>query len=128
MWRIAYWTLWVALLFIAALNMLHIRGGFLTNHLADLAVPALLYVSIRRYPPHQGRMYMRRIFGATPELAALFIFGGSTATEICQRIWPHGLFPGTYDPLDIAAYGISVGLCYACDKWTTRPNDLDRST
>ncbi len=71
---------------------------------------------------------MRRIFGATPELAALFIFGGSTATEICQRIWPHGLFPGTYDPLDIAAYGISVGLCYACDKWTTRPNDLDRST
>ncbi len=128
MWQLAYWALWLGVLLSAALNMLHIRGGFLTNHLADLTVPALLYVIFRRYPPNQRRMYMQRIFGSTPELAALVIFFGSSATEICQKFWPQGLFPGTYDPLDIAAYGAAVGFCYACDKWAANHNDLDRPT
>lgn len=42
-WVVAYWVLFVAFLGTAALNMLHVRGGFLTNHTADLVVPAWLY-------------------------------------------------------------------------------------
>lgn len=35
-----------AFLLTAALNLLHLRAGFLTNHLADLTVPALLSLNI----------------------------------------------------------------------------------
>jgi hypothetical protein len=37
--------LFVAFLMTAALNMLRLRGGFVTNHMADLVVPAWLYVA-----------------------------------------------------------------------------------
>ena len=122
-WRWAYRVLWFFVLLTAALNMLRVRGGFLTNHCADLAVPALLYVILRRYPLHTRRgtiPRVRRLLGSTPELAAASIFGASAATEVAQRFWPRGLFPGTFDPLDIAAYGLSVGLCYLADRWATR--------
>lgn len=126
-WRRAYWALWSAFVLTAALNLLQIRAGLLSNHGADLVVPALLYVLTRRYPiagKTGSTLMVRRIFGSTPELAALCIFGGSVATELCQRFWPHGIFPGTYDPLDILAYGVSVGLCYLADRWAIRQTGL----
>ena len=43
-WTFAYRGLMGAFLLTAALNLLHARAGFLTNYLADLTVPALLYV------------------------------------------------------------------------------------
>lgn len=122
-WRRAYGALWLAFLLTAALNLLQIRAGLLTNHGADLVVPALLYVLTRRYPVASrtgSPLLVRRVFGSTPELAAACIFGGSVATELCQRFWPDGIFPGTYDPLDIVAYGVSVGLCYVADRWAIR--------
>ena len=45
-----------AFLLTAALNMLHVRAGFLTNYLADLTVPALLYVISRRLVP--GKLWL----------------------------------------------------------------------
>ena len=35
-----------------------------------------------------------------------------------------GFFSGTFDPLDIVAYGLSVGLCYLADKRSTRPAEM----
>ena len=44
-WLVAYWTLFGAFLGTAALNMLHVRGGVLTNHAVGLAT---CYVMDRR--------------------------------------------------------------------------------
>lgn len=117
-WRTSFIVLWCAFLLAAALNLLHVRGRFLTSHLADLATPALLYVTARRYPvprPDRPRV-MQRLVGATPERAAVLIFFASTATEIAQYYWPRGIFRGTFDPYDILAYFAAVTVFYAADR------------
>jgi len=90
-------------------------AGFLSSYAADLTCPAWLYVGIRGlHGPKRNRL--GRFFGATPERAAGFLFGGSALTEVSQLWWPHGLFNGTLDALDVVAYGTGVGLCYFLDK------------
>lgn len=116
-WRIAYWTLFVAFLGTAALNMLHVRGGFLTNHAADLIVPAWLYVASRGLHSRNGRQTrIQRTLGQTPERAALVLFLASTLTEVSQFYWPRGLFPGRFDALDVLAYALGLAICYVMDK------------
>ena len=118
MWKLAYWSLFAAFVLTAALNLLHVRGGFLTSHLADLTVPAFLYVLLRERVPGK-RLHPRRLadaLGRTPERAALCLFLASSATELCQIWWPHGFFAGRFDPLDIAAYGAGLAVCYGVDK------------
>jgi len=46
-WNLAKWVLFAVWIAAAAANMAMIRGGFLTNHAADLAVPAWLYIVLR---------------------------------------------------------------------------------
>ncbi len=119
-WVIAYWSLWAAVFLTAALNMLHVRAGFLTNYAADLVVPALLYVMFRGLAERERRpRLLRRWFGATPERSALVLFLASAGTEWSQRYWPKGVFSGRYDPWDIAAFGVGIGICYACDRWVS---------
>lgn len=116
-WLVVYWTLFVAFLGTAALNMLHVRAGFLTNHAADLVVPTWLYVAFRGLHSSQGRQTaMQRTFGRTPERAALALFLASTLTEVSQYYWPHGLFSGRFDPLDVLSYAIGLAACYVADK------------
>jgi hypothetical protein len=119
-WKVAYVSLWAAFLLAAALNMLRVSGGFLTNHLADVTVPALLYVISRGLATgdRRSRVHPLRWVGRTPERAALSLFAASTATEISQRYWPNGLFPGRYDPWDIVAYGAGILVCYLLDRWS----------
>jgi hypothetical protein len=116
-WLVAYWTLFVAFLGTAALNMLHLRGGFLTNHAADLVVPAWLYVASRGLHSRNGRQtLMQRTLGQTPERAALVLFLASTLTEVSQFYWPRGLFPGRFDALDVLAYAVGLAICYVLDR------------
>ncbi|MCC7003701.1 MAG: hypothetical protein IT357_16200 [Gemmatimonadaceae bacterium] len=116
-WLFVHRALFVAFLGTAALNMLHVRGGFLTNHAADLVVPAWLYVAFRGlYSVHGRRTLLQRVFGRTPEVAALSLFIASTVTEISQFYWPRGLFPGRFDAWDIFAYAFGVAACYVVDK------------
>ena len=117
LWRVAYYVLFIAFLGTAALNMLHVRGGFLTNYTADLVVPAWLYVASRGLHSPRGReTLIQRAIGRTPEIAALSLFTASTLTEVSQRFWPHGLFAGRFDFLDVLAYACGLGACYAADK------------
>lgn len=104
---VAYWLLIGAFLLTTALNLLHVRGGFLTSHLADLTVPPLLYVISRGLAPNRRRSFvpLMQWLGRTPERAALFLFLASSATELTQVFWPRGFFAGRYDPWDIVAYG-----------------------
>jgi hypothetical protein len=121
LWAVAYYVLFMAFLATAALNMLHVRAGFFTNHAADVVVPAWLYVECRGLYSRRGReRLVQRMFGRTPEMAALSLFTASTLTEISQRFWPHGLFSGRFDPLDILAYAGGLAACYVADKLSAR--------
>ena len=116
-WRAAYWLLLLVFLATAALNMLDFRAGFLTNHAADLFLPAWLYVVMRHYPGQRNTVNpLTRWLGRSPELAAGSLFIASSLTELSQRYWPEAVFSGTFDPLDIAAYATGLLACYAVDK------------
>jgi len=115
-WSLAYWLLSASFLLTAALTMLHIRAGFVTSYLADLTVPALLYVVSRGLATGKRRNVLMRWLGRTPERAASVFFLASTATEVSQIYWPRGFFAGRYDPWDIVAYGAGLSACYCCER------------
>ncbi len=123
-WLVVHRALFVAFLGTAALNMLQVRGGFFTNHAADLVAPAWLYVAFRGlYSEHGRRTLLQRVLGRTPEIAALSLFGASTLTEISQFHWPLGLFPGRFDPWDIVAYALGLAACYVADKRSAKDSE-----
>ena len=127
-WRIAYWLLLVIFVATAALNMLHIKAGFLTNHAADLFLPPWLYVVLRHFPGRRiATNPISQRLGRTPELAAGSLFIASALTELSQLYWPKGIFSGTFDPLDIAAYGSGLLVCYVIDKRQGRLATTDRT-
>ena len=117
-WKILHHVLLVVFLVTAALNMLDIHGGFLTNYAADLVVPAWLYVVTRGlHPDRQQPTIIQKLFGRTPEIAASSLFIASTLTELRQRVWPNGPFAGRFDIFDIVAYGVGLASCYAAEKF-----------
>ncbi|MBA3655826.1 MAG: hypothetical protein H0W69_00565 [Gemmatimonadaceae bacterium] len=69
---------------------------------------------------------MARTVGRTPERAALSILAASAITEVCQRSWPNGLFPGRFDPYDLVAYGVGLGAVYLAEEYS-RPSAPDAS-
>lgn len=117
-WRVVSWILLGAFLMAAALNMLEISAGFATNHLADIVGPAWLYVAFRGLGDKRRQTRLGQLVGATPERAALLLFLGSTATEVSQAFWPHGVFTGFFDPWDIAAYASGIAPLYLIDRFT----------
>ena len=117
-WRLAWYALTAAFLLSAALNLLHVRGGFLTSHLADLAVPAWLYVHARGHSPPAPPRLLHRLVGATPWRAAALLLAACAATELSQAVWPRGVFAGTFDPLDLVAFAAGLATCVAADLAT----------
>lgn len=85
-WRVVYYALLILFVVTAGLNMLHLRGGILTNHTADVAVPAWLYVVARGlHAPRVRKTLVERTIGRTPATAAVSLFVASTLTEVSQR-------------------------------------------
>ena len=118
-WTIAYWTLTVCFVVAVALNMLRVRGGFLTNYLADLAAPAWFYIVIRGLAPRRRKLPpVMQWLGRTPERAVSIVFLAGVVTEWSSRYWPQGVFAGRYDPWDIVAYGLGLSICYVCDPYS----------
>lgn len=115
-WRWIERILWLAFLAAAVLNMLHFRGGFLTNHLADVVIPALLYVIFSGLSGRPRPRYLPSVLRRFPSMLALVIFAANSVTEISQYFWPRGLFPGTFDPLDILSFAVGLLPCYLLDK------------
>jgi hypothetical protein len=67
-------------------------------------------------------MWRRPLANAPPVILGSVLFIASAATEISQYFWPHGLFPGTFDPKDIAAFGVGIGICCFADlRWPIPP-------
>jgi hypothetical protein len=106
-WKSAQWLTFVVWVAAAAANMARIRGGFLTNYAADLFQPAWLYIVLRE---------QRRWVGRSPETTGSLVLGGAVLTELSQFFWPNGVLRGTFDPWDLLAYAIGVGVCYAVEK------------
>ncbi len=100
----------------AILNMMRMHVFFFTTHAADLSGPAFLYIQARKLWQEGSRSLLSRTIGRTPERAAAAFFGASAVTEISQIYFPHGIFSGRFDPLDIAAYAVGVGTCYLLEK------------
>lgn len=119
-WKLAYAMLFVIFVITAALNMLRVRAGFLTNYAADIVVPAWLYILIRGLGPTRRTNVLPRYIGTRPEVTALTFFVTSAFTEVCQFYWPKGIFAGRFDPGDIMAYAGGIGICYIFDKWSSR--------
>ena len=116
-WQVAFYLLFVAMIGAGVLNVLRIRGGFLTNHLADLTGPAWLYIASRGlHTRNPRRTLIRRTVGRSAESAAVSLFVASAATELSQLFWPHGVFPGRFDPLDLVAYATGLLVCYAAER------------
>jgi hypothetical protein len=71
-WSVVYWALMASFLMATALNLARVAGGFLTDYLADLTVPALLYVLARELAPGRRLALPRATqwVGRTPERAA----------------------------------------------------------
>ena len=111
----------------AVLVMSHVHAGILTDYGADLAMPAWLYILTRSLDNPGRHTVLHRFLGRKPEIAAGIIFLASTMTEISQYFWPKGLFPGTFDLLDILAYATGIGTCYVADRWTSSPRSDDVS-
>jgi hypothetical protein len=116
-WRVTYRVLWAGFLLAAALNVLHVRAGVLTSYLADVVLPALLYVASRGLVSGARPLPIVRWIGRTPERAASVWFLASAATEVSQRFFPLGMFAGRFDPWDLVAFGVGIGGCYVADRW-----------
>jgi hypothetical protein len=116
-WRAAYYGLLIVWVGCGVLVMNKVRGGFLTNYGADVTQPAWLYIVTRGLDEPGRRTRVQRWFGTTPERAAMVIFLAAALTEVSQRYWPAGVFPGRFDPLDIVAYAVGVGTCYAIERF-----------
>lgn len=98
--------------------MARVRGGFMTSYLADLLFPPWYYIVVRGLASRGSRVpFLLRWFGRSPERAAISILVVGTASEFSQRYWPSGAIAGTYDPWDIVAYTVGLGLCYGCERW-----------
>jgi hypothetical protein len=117
-WAIVKWALFAVWTVAAAANVGKIRGGFLTNHAADLAIPAWLYIVLREQKAQGRGPHRLPRAGRSAEATAAMIFSGAALTESSQYFWPLGVWAGTFDPLDIAAYAASVAACYLSEqKW-----------
>jgi len=100
----------------AFLNMAHMQIPFLTTHAADLSGPAMLYIHFRKSWQQGNRRILINVFGRSPEITASTFFFASAVTEISQKYYPHGIFPGRFDPWDIVSYAVGVGMCYCLEK------------
>jgi hypothetical protein len=114
-WRLAEIVLLISWGAAAVANLMHIRGGFLTNHLADLTISPWIYIMQRRQQTKPSRVPILGWLRQSPVRLGLAIYAGSTITEISQYFWPHGLFPGTFDWYDLFCYVLGMGIVVTAD-------------
>jgi hypothetical protein len=99
----------VIVLAVWVLQGFHVRGGFVTNHGADLFGAMMVYMGLR-----QERRWPRLFRVFSPVGAAVFVFAGCTAFELAH-------ISGPFDPFDVLNYGIGVLVCFCLDRWITPP-------
>jgi hypothetical protein len=117
-WQITSWSLLAFWLSCAVLEVTSAGPYALRAWGADLTVPAWMYIQLRSLEGPRRRQVFHRLMGRTPEQAAILLFAASTATELLQKFWPRGPFPGSFDPYDIVAFAVGIAACYTMDRRT----------
>jgi hypothetical protein len=114
---------WGLVALIGALQALRVRAGLLTDYGADLVCPAVLYLAARRRELLFSRALPRP---PAPLPTAACILALCYGWELCQRYDLSGtpLFftRGRFDPFDLLAYTVSIGLCVTLDRFVTWPS------
>ncbi len=87
-----------------------LRRTMFTSYAADLANPPWVYIVFR-----QRRNPLTRLFGRSPGFCALSILAVGVVSELIQKYRPQWI-AGTFDPLDIVAYGSGLLVCYAIES------------
>jgi hypothetical protein len=126
-WRIASILLLAAWIITAILNMRHVHVPFVTTHLADVVLPAWVYIGLRGLDGWQrGQRWSLGLLTRNPEVTAGVLIAGSTMTELSQKYWPVRPFQGTFDAIDVLAFAVGIGACYGADKLALRRQTLWR--
>jgi hypothetical protein len=116
-WRVAELSLFPIWVLAAAITMapelgkvLRLSGTLFSSYGADLSFPAWFYIVCRHRPGSRVAGWI----GRSPGFAAASIFAVGVVSEFAQRFLPR-LVAGTYDPLDIVAYGVGLATCLFFD-------------
>lgn len=123
-------VVWAVFILVAALQMARIRVPVFTDYGADVACPLALYVLARRRVMLPFNILKLR---PSPVLAALSVLIPCYIWEFCQRYDLSGtpLFftKGHFDPLDLVAYTLAVGIPFLLDQrrtpWFAAVTDFD---
>jgi hypothetical protein len=108
------WTVFVT---VGLLQMFRVKAGFITDYGADLIAPVMLYYSTR-----SGKTILSGIFKKRLNEIQTFILIWSLCIiwETLQKFdlsgTPLVITRGTFDPLDIVAYTLTLLVCYNLDK------------
>ena len=102
----------IPIAYIVHLQSKRVDAGWLTSYGADVLGTAWCWWWMRRI------VFVRLCRPA--EAAAVAVLAAGLAWEFCQRYDLSRTLlartKGTYDPLDIAAYALTLGACYTIDK------------
>jgi hypothetical protein len=102
---------------IGGMQMFGVNAGPLTNYGADLFAPPWMYFAFQ-----SGRLRLR------PLTSLVTVFVGCALWEFAQRYdfsgTPLVITRGTFDPLDLFSYAISVVAAYWIDRTVLRPRRL----
>jgi hypothetical protein len=90
-WTAVYWLFMGAFLLTAVLNLLHIKGGFLTNYLADLTLPALLYLLARELAPGKHLVFRSSTTSSTSRPTVSELAWSIRPTRSCYQDLPWDL-------------------------------------
>lgn len=117
---IRFW--WITRMVLGALFILvsfskgSLPPGLVRGYGFDVVVPAFLFVEARGlYAPGRANFW-NRLIGCSPERAAFVAYLISALSELGQyfKSWTH--LPGVFDPSDLVAYAVGIGVVYAIDK------------
>jgi hypothetical protein len=115
---------WAIFISIGLLQMFRIREGFITNYGADIVCTGLLY-----YLTRTNKTVLKRVTKTPPTeiqtavglLACCFIW------EFLQKFNMSGsaffFTRGTFDPMDLLAYSVTILICYYLDATRIRSED-----
>lgn len=114
------WLYWIGLIPTAIavlMQMNEVRGGFITNYLADIAGPIWCYAIIRL----RKVAFKNFLPKNTPLISAILVFSIGTIWEILEAFdfsgTPLAITRGRFDPFDILCYAISLAVCYIIDDF-----------
>jgi hypothetical protein len=114
---------WFIFILVGLLQMFKVKGGIITNYVADIIAPVMLYYSSRKNKTVLSKLFKQ---GLNEKQAFLLIWILCIAWELLQKFdlsgTPLTITRGTFDLMDILVYTLTLLICYYFD--VTRIQDV----